>query len=143
MVKLFLVRHGEVENNIKHIFGGDSELTERGKEQAKEMAKYLKEIKFRVIYHSPRIRAVKTAEKIAEISSDAELVQIAELTEMNYGRLEGLSIDDVNERFPGLFKERAENKYYWKLEGENFEDIRKRRKAIRRSYRVHKNQYFV
>jgi len=38
MAKLYLLRHGEVENNVKNIFGGDTELTEKGIEQAREMA---------------------------------------------------------------------------------------------------------
>jgi len=126
MAEIYLIRHGEAENNIKNIFGEDSELTEKGERQAREIAEYLKDFEFDVIYHSPKKRAVKTANIIAELINGIELIEIPEITEMDYGILEGLSIDDVNKRFPGLFKERAENKYYWKFGGENFEDIQNR-----------------
>ena len=119
MAEIYLIRHGEAENNIKNIFGEDSELTEKGERQAREIAEYLKDFEFDVIYHSPKKRAVKTANIIAELINGIELIEIPEITEMDYGILEGLSIDDVNKRFPGLFKERAENKYYWKFVNRN------------------------
>lgn len=125
MTKVYLIRHGESVNNIKDRFGEDTELTEEGERQAREIAEYLKGIKFDIIYHSPKKRAVKTAEIIAEFIP-VELIKVPELTEMRYGILEGLSVGEVNEKYPGLFKERAENKYYWKDGGENFEDIRNR-----------------
>jgi len=139
MTRIYLIRHGEVENNVKDIFGGDSELTERGREQAREIAESLKNVDFEIIYHSPRKRAVNTSKIIAGIVSGVKLIEVPELTEMNYGEIEGLSIKDINQIFPGLFKERAENKYYWKLGGENFEDIRNRVRGFLGGLKLEKN----
>ena len=116
MVKLYLIRHGETTHNVNHIWGGNPELTEEGERQAREITEYLKSVKYKIIYHSPRKRAVKTAEIIAE-SSDIKLVKVAELTEMDYGRLEGLSIEESEKKFPGMKPKGATALYYGKIGG--------------------------
>lgn len=66
-MRLILVRHGESEANAKGINQGqylDTPLTKKGVEQAKKVAKRLKEEKIDMIYSSDLIRAKQTAREI-------------------------------------------------------------------------------
>jgi broad specificity phosphatase PhoE len=63
-MRLYFVRHGESEANIKHVISNRESLfalTERGREQAKALAERLKEIPFTAIFSSPILRARQTA----------------------------------------------------------------------------------
>ena len=67
-VRLFFVRHGQSESNLREDYYNDegSELTGLGKYQAREVGRKLKtsDVKFRAIYCSPYKRAIDTC-KIA------------------------------------------------------------------------------
>jgi broad specificity phosphatase PhoE len=64
MKKIYLVRHGETESNIKGIFRGrlDIPLSERGRDQANDLKRYFENIPIDVVYTGPLNRAVETAE---------------------------------------------------------------------------------
>ena len=68
MIKIYLVRHGQDTDNAKGILNGrrDEPLSEKGIEQANEVANKIKEsgIHFDHVYSSPLQRAYKTAEII-------------------------------------------------------------------------------
>ncbi len=63
-MKLYVIRHGESETNIKNVYSGwmDVALTEKGIADAKGAQKLLSGIQFDKIYTSDLIRAKKTAE---------------------------------------------------------------------------------
>lgn len=65
-MNIYLVRHGESTSNRDALIQGqsDTQLTILGKEQAKLIAKRLKNFKFDYIYSSPLKRAKKTANQI-------------------------------------------------------------------------------
>lgn len=67
MLNIYLVRHGETEWNIEKRLQGwqDSNLTEKGIEDANALHDHLIDIKFDAIYSSSSKRAFKTAEIIA------------------------------------------------------------------------------
>lgn len=69
-MKLILVRHSETEDNIKHVFQGknDGKLTKKGREQARELGKELKEKhkKIDMIFCSPLGRCVETLNNILD-----------------------------------------------------------------------------
>lgn len=67
MTIIYIVRHGETEWNIKKLIQGqaDSPLTNTGIEQAKKVAKDLRNVKFDLVFASDSIRAKRTAEIIA------------------------------------------------------------------------------
>jgi len=69
MAKLILVRHGESEWNAKGLWTGltDIGLSEKGKEEAREAAKSLKNIRIDLAYTSVLIRANQTLEEIRKI----------------------------------------------------------------------------
>lgn len=70
MTNIYIVRHGQNEDNANKILNGhrDMPLTEIGINQAKELAEMIKksEIKIDKIYSSPLKRAYQTGEAIAD-----------------------------------------------------------------------------
>jgi len=69
-VKLYFVRHGESEANILHVIsnrGWVHPLTEKGRQQARDLANRLKDAGIARIYTSPLCRAVQTAEILSQI----------------------------------------------------------------------------
>jgi len=90
-MKLFLVRHGETEENVAGILTGQLQgtLTEEGKAQARETAIKLKGTSFAHIYSSDLKRCRDTAEIIKESFPDTQLTFSQELRERNMGILHG------------------------------------------------------
>jgi len=102
--KLVLVRHGESTWNDLNIFTGwaDAELNEKGKKEANEGAKYLKEAgyTFDVAYTSVLKRAIKTLWIILE-ELDLMYIPIVNtwrLNERHYGALQGLNKQETVDR---------------------------------------------
>jgi len=100
-MRLILVRHGETDTNKARLALGraDIELNEQGRWQAQRLAISLKDERIAAIYSSPLKRALATAEPIA--SSHGLEVQVDEgLIEMDIGEMEGLTFQQVGERYP-------------------------------------------
>jgi broad specificity phosphatase PhoE len=100
-VRLILVRHGETDTNKARLALGraDIELNEHGRWQAQRLVVSLKDEPIAAIYSSPLRRALATAEPIA--SSHGLEVQVDEgLIEMDIGEMEGLTFQQVGERYP-------------------------------------------
>jgi broad specificity phosphatase PhoE len=87
---IYLVRHGETENNISHLIQGqrDSPLTVNGIQQAQDLATQLRSVHFSAIYSSDLLRAQKTAEYIA-IDKQLTVTTTKLLRERYFGRFEG------------------------------------------------------
>ncbi len=88
--QLILVRHGETLNNVAGIAQGwgDSELSERGRQQVARLAQRLKGSGADALFSSPLGRALTTAEAIAA-ATELPVRILDGLREMNYGRWEG------------------------------------------------------
>lgn len=93
-MKLFLIRHGQTDWNLKEKIQGscDIELNDAGIKQAEELSsKVSKEgYKFSKIYSSPQRRAVKTAEILSQ-ATNVNFIILEGLEEINLGEWEGLS----------------------------------------------------
>ena len=65
-MELFVIRHGEVDLNAKHLLNGrnDSSLTEKGINQARSASETIKELPIDVILCSPLKRTIQTCEII-------------------------------------------------------------------------------
>ena len=109
MYTIYIVRHGETDNNKKRVLQGRSNLplNEVGIKQAEKVKEYFaeKDIQFDKVYSSPLIRAIKTAQIITgstQVGSDATdnsadavpFVLDDHLLEMDYGPYEGCSLLD-------------------------------------------------
>jgi len=97
---LLLIRLGEVEPRHQHTFGGriDMNLSERGHEQARTLAKYLHGKNLDAIYASPMKRVQQTLAPFLNNSAPAQIILPA-LREVDFGDWTGLGWQAVNEKF--------------------------------------------
>lgn len=91
---LYVIRHGETMYNLEYRWQGcglDAVLNENGERQAVELAKNVQNLGFEVLYCSPLIRAVQTANEIARQSEkDLPIVILQDLREGNFGEAKGI-----------------------------------------------------
>lgn len=101
VTKLYLVRHGQSAGNAEGRFGGHSAtpLSELGYEQAHRTAQVLAKEKIDAIYTSDLLRAVQTAQPLAELL-DLPIVKTPAFRERHVGVLEGLTFDESKEKYP-------------------------------------------
>lgn len=100
MTKIYFIRHGESDWNIISKVQGqkNSLLTDKGKEQAKKIAKRLKNHKIDVIYSSDLTRAHETAIAIGN-EKNIEPITNPNLQEMNFGIWEGMLFSDIEVKY--------------------------------------------
>ncbi len=133
------IRHGETEDNIEKVFAGwtDSKLTEKGERQVKAVAKKLQQeldkSKEIALYSSPLHRTKVLAQEIEKrINKDrnTSMVQsryMEDLKEVNFGIFEGLSQQEIENRYPREWKLLMENYGNYSIpEGETLEHFHKR-----------------
>lgn len=126
--RIYLLRHGEVANAGVVAFNGhhDIELSANGKEQFAHIAEALKEFPIRAVYSSDLSRTRQCAEIIAE-SHGLPIVPCPELRELSFGEWEGLSVEEVERRFPGLLQERMKRiETFHANGGETYRDLHDR-----------------
>jgi probable phosphoglycerate mutase len=129
---LYLIRHGQTAWNLeKRLQGGsDSPLTERGRRQAGIIARSLGKAPPVQLLASPLGRAGKTAAIIAG-GYDIPVETDARLAELRCGEAEGLSMDDIDARWPDLRARRDQDKWHvpWPG-GECYRDVDERLKSL-------------
>ena len=105
MTEIILIRHGQSEWNAKNKFTGwvDSDLSEKGKLEAKYAGELIKntKIKISISYTSYLKRAQETLNIILNVIGKKEnLVEKAwELNERHYGSLTGLNKDEMKKKY--------------------------------------------
>lgn len=100
--RLYLIRHGEVANALgKKVYNGqfDIDLSSNGYKQMEDVAGFLSDKPVRAVYSSDLKRTVIGAGMIAD-KHNLKLVQKRDLREKDFGRWEGLTYDQVAERYP-------------------------------------------
>jgi len=100
LTKISLMRHGEAEQNVAHIYSANEEkyhLTENGERQVRESAKkYLKNTPD-LILASPLLRTQETAALVKEEHHGLpEMRTDARLREMYFGTMDGHCYDDAD-----------------------------------------------
>ncbi|XGW23181.1 hypothetical protein V3C99_005434 [Haemonchus contortus] len=121
---IYLTRHGESEYNQLGRLGGDSPLSENGKQYARRLKEYFEEedLDDLRIWSSQRIRAVQTATELEDLASHIEYWKV--LDEIDAGICEGLTYEDFANRYPKQFAERDRDKYHYRYpSGESYEDL--------------------
>ncbi len=101
----YIVRHGETVWNTQEILQGhmDSSLTEKGLDQAKEIARMFKDIPFVAVFSSDSLRAHRTAEIISlEHKLVVKTTQL--LREKCFGQYEGKKVAVYLEELKDLLK---------------------------------------
>jgi alpha-ribazole phosphatase len=142
MTRLVLVRHGEPEDWVRGRCYGqlDPGLSARGREQIEWTKHWLAGLSSAAIYASPQRRALDTVALVAR-RGDRVIVD-ARLREMNFGKFEGMTYDDIAEQFAETYQE-------WMLRptevcfphGETFSEMTDRvRAALEDVRRMHAGQ---
>jgi alpha-ribazole phosphatase len=111
-VKIYLLRHGETEENKNKVYYGklDVGLNEKGKVQAKHAADFLRDVNFSSVYISERRRTRETAEIVLGNSSATFIVD-NRINEISFGEFEGKSYEEIKKTFPVECEQWDEN---WK-----------------------------
>ncbi|XP_050549702.1 6-phosphofructo-2-kinase/fructose-2,6-bisphosphatase isoform X1 [Spodoptera frugiperda] len=119
---LYFTRHGESEYNVLGRIGGDASLSPRGLLYAQALADHMNALPCRdhmTVWTSERWRTKQTA---AHIRAPKRVVRA--LNELDAGICEGLTYEEMQERFPQEFAWRDQDKlryrYPW---GESYIDI--------------------
>jgi len=114
-MKLILVRHGETYENVNKICQGhyNSQLTEKGIQQAKNAAEALKDIKIDIALSSDLDRALNTCKEILKFHSQISLKTDIILREQAKGIYEG-KLSSTRDKY---LKENNILFQYWKPEG--------------------------
>jgi probable phosphoglycerate mutase len=98
---MLLVRHGQSVWNAQGKWQGqaDIELSELGRLQARAAAKNLGS--FDIVAASPLLRAMETAEIVADSLGIGPIMAISDLVERNAGEWSGLTRADIERDWPG------------------------------------------
>lgn len=128
MTRLYLVRHGETEwNRFSKVQGRtDTELSEEGIKQARLLAGRLAGEDIDFIYSSSLKRALKTAEIVADYKR-CEIVKSDKYHEICLGPWEGMTINEIKEKYSEHFRAYKEDPANFRLQGaETFMDLTER-----------------
>ena len=101
MSRLLLVRHGDTELNSAERYWGstDVKLSDAGFRQAEMLRNRLATERIDAIYSSELSRASASAEIIAS-SHRLDIITCAELREIDFGELEGLTFNEISQLYP-------------------------------------------
>ena len=122
---IFLLRHGAIDNPPPRRFLGRSDLplNADGVRQARDLARWMGVLPFRRVCASPLSRAVETAALVSN-RPVAAIERIDALVEIDLGAWEGLSLAEVQVRFPGAYEERGQDLAAYRTPGgESFSEV--------------------
>jgi alpha-ribazole phosphatase len=126
MVRLILVRHGQTDYSSARRYCGfsDPPLNPDGIRQARRLAAALRDLSIDRVYASDLARAQQTARLVF---ADAPVEQTADLREMNFGLFEGLTYEQIMEKYPMRYREWVDHPERVKPpHGEGLRDLQKR-----------------
>lgn len=104
-MKLYLIRHGESESNRLGYFAGqiDAPLTELGREQARCVAAFFRNVALDAVYASDLSRATDTLRPTAQEHGLAVIPEPG-VREIHAGDWEGMPFTELPERDPEQFR---------------------------------------
>ncbi|MGI8480153.1 MAG: histidine phosphatase family protein [Gaiellaceae bacterium] len=123
---IVLVRHGETDWNRDRRFQGhaDIALNETGRAQVRALATELSGEALSIAYTSPLRRAAESAEILAA-ALGLEVRPCDALKEIHVGSWAGLTVSEVEGRFPDGHRRWIESQAGWE-DGETYEELGKR-----------------
>jgi probable phosphoglycerate mutase len=122
------MRHGALLPNPERRFVGQRNiaLSEAGRRQARSWQQRLTDVPFAAVVSSDLSRCVESAQLVRG-QRDLPLVLEPALREISLGAWEGLTPDEVEQRFPGAYAERGRDMAHFRPEGgESFADVASR-----------------
>ncbi|CAD6190700.1 unnamed protein product [Caenorhabditis auriculariae] len=121
---IYLTRHGQSEYNSMQRLGGDSPLTEKGQKYAAALADFFEKepVDGLRVWCSQKVRAAQTAQQLKNSAFHTEYWKA--LDEIDAGICEGLTYEDIQQRYPNQAEDRARDKYHYRYpSGESYEDV--------------------
>lgn len=128
---LYLVRHGSTPSNENkprllqgsRVNGGLSDL---GRRQAQQVAAWFRDVPVDVVYASPLLRAVETADEICRVI-DRPLTTVPELVEVDVGVWERQTWTQIKASHPVEYERfHADCSVHGYLGGESYSDVQRR-----------------
>ena len=100
MLTIYLCRHGDTAWSSERRLAGrtDLPLIELGERNARQLGERLRDVSFERVLASPLTRARRTAE-LAGVGALAQLDE--RLLEMDFGRYDGLTVEEIRRERPG------------------------------------------
>lgn len=122
--RVVLLRHGRTSWNAQRRFQGqaDPPLDEVGRAQAYEVAELIAALRPGVLVSSDAARAMQTAEIVGEVAR-RHVVADARLRERGLGHWEGLTRDEVAQRYPDEYADWAAGRDVSRRGGETREQV--------------------
>ncbi|WP_426561720.1 GNAT family N-acetyltransferase [Angustibacter sp. McL0619] len=103
---VLVLRHGQSAGNVSRRLSSAApggELTEQGRQQARDAAARLVDRNVARVYASPLLRAQQTAQIVAQVVGAGEVQVLDEVREFSLGECEGSETDEDWARVDGLF----------------------------------------
>ncbi len=124
---IYLVRHGEIEGDIRSYIGStDVLLSKRGIVQAEYLKEYFSGKNIGRAYVSPLSRCIQTLEIILQGSSMENII-VENFKEINLGSWEGRPFDYIKRHFPEEYQRRGLHiDSFIPPEGESFYQLQQR-----------------
>ncbi|KAF9080581.1 Fructose-2,6-bisphosphatase, partial [Mortierella sp. AD031] len=127
---IYFSRHGESLFNVMGLLGGDSELSARGKQYARALPEllttHIPNADQLTIWTSTKKRTIATAKHLP----NKKLAWKA-LDELEAGKADALTYEQVEEQFPEDFARRDDDKYNYRYqEGESYNDVVQRLEPV-------------
>ncbi|XP_071810154.1 6-phosphofructo-2-kinase/fructose-2,6-bisphosphatase 1-like isoform X2 [Asterias amurensis] len=118
---IYLTRHGESQLNLQGRIGGDSDLSERGWHYSKSLSKFMSEqhLSDLKVWTSRLKRTYQTASNV-----NASIEQWKALDELDGGVCDGMTYEEIQEKYPEEFALRDQDKYHYRYPmGESYQDL--------------------
>lgn len=128
MTTVYIIRHGETDNNKLYKFVGstDQPLNERGIAQAETLREPMSKVHLDRIYTSPYQRARMTAERVRN-GRNIEIIPETGLCEIHCGKWEGLGRPEIEALWPGQIELWEHQPDLLHMEdGETFSEVQER-----------------
>ncbi|MFR4807818.1 MAG: histidine phosphatase family protein [Peptostreptococcus anaerobius] len=123
MNNLYVVRHGNTIDNINFRYSGfsDCDLSDVGRQQARQLNAYLKNIDIDRIYTSTLKRTGQTVDEVSRYLG-LEMLGLDDLREMNFGKFDGKTFEEIKSEYPEDFKRMMTGDVMYTFpDGENIE----------------------
>ena len=150
---IYVVRHGESESNVYAIENPDkpashygelgSSLTEKGCEQAKSVAKHLKNVNFAAVYSSDLNRARETAGIIAH-EHQLSVISDRTIRERYFGEhMSAIKKREIEQALDSLNEEQKFAFKYFENGESGYDVVRRFKKFLGEIVQLHKNKKIV
>ncbi|KAI7870239.1 6-phosphofructo-2-kinase-domain-containing protein [Spinellus fusiger] len=136
--RIWFSRHGESQFNVQDRIGGDSELSEQGKKYALQLPDLVKKSigdRPLVVWTSTLKRTIQTASGLPYPKKHWKA-----LDELDTGVCDGMTYDEIAEKYPEDYARRDEDKFNYRYRGgESYRDVVLRLEPIMMELEQHDN----